>query len=322
MREYAFELRLCARLEERFPGTVARQIGASVGGERVMDSVVVTPGPEFDARAAITSHTIPPVVLEAEVGRRWTPVTDAFDGPPGRARSLAERGVESGFLEREFRDGTDCVRAAARYPDWIGELVGFEHKPDLGKPGGLYTQLRKDASLALLDAVVLTTESYVTGAHLNRIPPEIGVWRVDFDRPDPVETVREPTALNADGPGIQIEARGVGKSDVRPVTTDEKARQRRRVAERAYGKGWRPRFPGCARVERGAEAGATLPYCPWKGRLVNPNADCGPGCAGFEDGAPPETDPRAERAARTDWVADPDGARTEQARLGGWTSDK
>ena len=318
MREYAFELRLCARLEARAPGTVARQVGASVGGERVMDSVVVTPGPAFDERTVITPDTIPPSVIEAGVSRRWTPVTDAFAGPPGRARSLAERGVESEFLERERRNGTDCVRAVARYPDWFDELVGFEHKPDLGSPGDLYTQLRKDASLALLDSVVLTTESYVTGAHLNRIPPEIGVWRVDFECEEPIEVVREPTELDADGPGLQIESREAGKSDVRPVTSEEKARQRRRVAERAYGKGWRPRFPACARVEQGEEAGATLPFCPWKGRVVNPNADCGPDCAGFEEGAPPETDPTGERAERTDWVADPDGARTEQARLGGW----
>jgi hypothetical protein len=321
VREYGFELRLCARLERRYEGVVARQVGAAVGGERVMDSVVVTPGPEFEKRARITDGTVPPAVLEADVGVRWTPVTRAFGGPAERADALAERGVEAGFLEREFREGTDCVRAACRYPDWFDELLGFEHKPDLSRPGDLYTQLRKDTSLGLLDSVVLTTASHVTGAHLNRIPPEIGVWRVDFEAEEPIEVVREAESL-PEGAGLQIEARRAGKAEVRAVSAAEKARQRRRVAERAYGKGWRPGFPACARVERFEEAGAALPFCPWKGEFVNPNADCGVECAGHEPAAPPETDPDAERAARTAWVADPEGARTEQARLGGWRSDK
>jgi len=321
VREYGFELRLCARLERRYPGVVARQLGAAVGGERVMDSVVVTPGPEFEARTRLTPQTIPPVVIEADVGVRWTPVTDAFDGPPARARTLAERGVESGYLESTVKEGTDCVRAVARYPDWVGEILGFEHKPDLDRPGDLYTQLRKDASLALFDEVILTTESYVTGAHLNRIPSEIGVWRVNMENSG-IEVVREPTPLDVDGPGLQVVERRAGRTDVRPVSEREKARQRRRTAERAYGKGWRPAFPACARVEAEKEVGATLPHCPWKGRVVNPNADCGADCAGHREGAPPEADLETERAARTDWVATPAGGRTEQSRLGGWTTNK
>lgn len=337
MREYGFELRVCARLERRFEGVVARQVGTATGGERVMDAVVVSPGPEFGERAAITPETIPPAVVEAGVGLTWTPVTDAFDGPPERARHLAERGTEVGFLERARRGGRDVVRQVARYPDWVGEMGGVENKPDLGRPGDLSTQLRKDVSLGLLDWVVVATESYVTGAHLNRIPPEVGVWRVDPDvdpGPDsttdsnsdsddrePIEVVREPDPLDPESPGLQVEARHPGRTDLRPVSAATKARQRRRAAERAYGKGWRPALPACASARAEAEADSEcLPGCAWKDRLVNPAAECGQGCPGYEPADPPDADldPEAERARNTAWVADPEGRTRRQAGLDRW----
>lgn len=321
MREFAFELRLCAHLEaaaerRKTEKIVARQLGTSVhAANRVMDVVVVEAGPDFEERVRLSPDTIPDAAIESAAGvGRWTPVTDAFDGPPERARRLAERAVEARFFERERRGGRDVVRQAARYPaGWFGRLVGVENKPDLGDPGDLREQLRKDASLGLLDAVVVATESYVTGAHRNRIPDPVGVWRVNFDAPDPVEVVREPTPLAPDEPGVEVVERRSDRTDVRVVSPAAKARARRRVAERAYGKGWRTHgFPGCAEA---AVEDAGLPFCAWKARLVDAERECGPDCPGFDPADPPDADLDAEREHRTPWVANPDGGAREQAGL-------
>jgi hypothetical protein len=317
VREAAFELRLCAHLERR-PGVVARQLGASVGGtHRVVDVLRVEPGPSFEERVALSSDTIPPLAVEsdASVGE-WRAVTDVFDLPPARARDLAARAVEAGFFERTYRDGREVVRQAARYPeDWAGRLVGVENKPDLGAPGDLATQLRKDVSLGVLDAAVLATESYVTGAHLNRIPPEVGVWRVDVADPDPVTVVRDPEPLSPDEPGVQVVERRPERTEVRVVDAAAKARQRRRMAERAFGKGWRPAaMPSCARVSAASEAGTPLPDCEYESRVVDPAAECGPECPGHEAAAPPDYDPAAERSRRTAWRPDA-GSGREQAGL-------
>lgn len=322
MREFDFELRLCARLERDYP-VVARQLGTSVhaAGGRIVDVVCLTRGPEFDARAELTPEAIPAAAIEADVGvGRWRRVTEAFDGPPARARALAERGVEAGFLERARRDGHAVVRQVARYPDWVGDLVGVENKPDLGRPGDLEAQLRHDVSLGLLDYAVLATESYVTRAHLNRLPDAVGVWRVDADTGDPIEVVREPTRLDASEWGLEPGERHAGRWAVRPVSPDAKAIQRLRVAERAYGKGWRTyELPACANAERGAEAGAaTLPHCAYEGRLVDAASECGPDCPGYEADEPPDGDFAGERAARQAW--DPEAGRArEQSGLGRWT---
>ncbi|MFB6121284.1 MAG: DUF5787 family protein [Halobacteriaceae archaeon] len=316
MREAAFELRLCAHLERR-DGVVARQLGASVGGgHRVMDVVRVTPGPEFGKRVALSADTIPPAAVAADASvAEWRAVTDAFDLSPSHARAVAERAAEAGFFETTVRDGTMQVRRAARYPDWAGSLVGVENKPDLGTPGDLATQLRKDVSLGLFDRVILATESYVTGAHLHRIPEAVGVWRVDFDAEDPIDVVREPSPLTPDTPGIQVVERHANRTEIRVAHAEAKARQRRRVAERAYGKGWRPAaFPDCARVAPTVEAETPLPDCDFEGRVVAPGADCGPDCPGHEAAPAPAYDPEAERERRTAWRADAGQAR-EQSGL-------
>jgi hypothetical protein len=320
VREFGFELRLCAHLE-RDGDVVARQLGASVGGHhRVMDVVRVEPGPEFDSRVALSAETIPPAAVEAGVGTTWTPVTDAFEGPPARARALAERAVEVGFLERDRREGRDVMRQATRYPEWFSRLVGIENKPDIADDS-LPPQLRRDIALGLFDAVVVATESHVTRAHLNRLPEQVGVWRLDFDRPNPVEVVREPTPLSPAEPGLQVLDERPGRTEVRPVRAEQKARQRRRIAERAYGKGWRAPFPACERVEPREAGDATLPYCPWKGRLVDAGADCGPDCGGHEPAEPPGIDLAAERAEQTPWEPDPEGRARRQVGLDEWARD-
>ncbi|WP_435100468.1 DUF5787 family protein [Halarchaeum sp. P4] len=325
MREFGFELRLCAHLERDYP-VVSRQLGTSVraAGGRIVDVVCLTRGPDFDARTELTPATIPPEILAADVGvGRWRRVTDAFDGPPARARSLAERGRDAGFLELARRDGHEVVRQTVRYPDdWVGDIVGIENKPDLDTPGNLADQLRHDVSLGVLDYAILATESYVTRAHLNRLPDEVGVWRVDVDDTDPIEVVREPTRLDRDDWGLEPGETHPGSREVHPVSPDAKAIQRRRVAERAYGKGWRTyELPGCANIDPdwGAEAGIeTLPFCAYKDRLVAAASECGPDCPGYEETEASDVDFDAERAARQAWTPE-SGSVRHQSGLDRWT---
>jgi len=323
MREFAFELRLCAHLE-REDGVVSRQLGSSVHGVggRIVDAVVVEPGPAFDERADLTPHEIPTEAIEADVGvGRWRRVTDAIDGPPERAHAVAERAEEAGFFELGRESGQRVARQVARYPDdWFGRVRGIENKPDLGTPGDLEAQLRFDAALGLLDEAVLATESYVTRAHLNRIPPEIGVWRVNFDSENPIEVVREPEALDPEDWGVEILDEAGLKTDIAVCSPAEKRAKRRRMAERAYGKGWRTYTqPPCERAESGAEAGAGgLPYCAFKNRLVDAASECGPECSGYEPGDPVEVDLDSERATRTPWKPDA-GARRRQSGLDKWS---
>lgn len=321
MREFPFELAMCAHVERATDSVVSRQIGGSVHvpANRIVDVLAVEPGPEFAARAAITSETIPDAAIESDVGtgkaKYWK---DAFDSDSEYTKAAVERAVDVGFFEHERRGGREYVRQTARYPNWFDRLVGIENKPDLADPGALETQLRKDVSLGLLDEVVLATESYVTRAHLNRIPSEVGVWRVDWDAPhgERVDVIREPTPLAPDESGVELIEERVSRTDVRVADSTEKARQRRRMAERAYGKGWRPdEFPACAEIENWSFAGSGgLPYCQWKGRVVNP-ASCGSDCPGHDPADPPDVAVDEERAARTPWVADPAGRARRQAGL-------
>ncbi|WP_435117937.1 DUF5787 family protein [Halolamina sp. C58] len=313
--EVAFELALSAHLEAATDWVVARQLGAAVEnpGARVMDTVGVVPTDAVTDRAAITSETIPPLAIEGAVGAgEAVAVTDALDCSTERAEAVAEHAAELGFFERERRGGRTYVRQTTRYPDWIDRLVGVENKPDLGRPGDLDFQLRFDVELALFDEVWLATESYVTGAHLNRIPDSVGVWRFDPETGER-ETVREASPLPVDEPGIELRAEEALRTDIRLVSADAKARQRRRIAERAWGKGWRPdAFPGCTRC---STTDAGVPYCAFHDRPVAPSMDCGSDCPGYESGEAPGVDPDAVRDERSQWVRDPAGVARRQTGL-------
>jgi hypothetical protein len=313
VREYGFELALCAHVERGMGGIVARQLGTAVHGRRVMDVVRVEPGPDFAERAAITADTIPPLAVESDLGPgQARDPADAFDCHPEAAAEAVEAGLDCGFLERERRGGRTYLRQTVRYPEeWYGDLLGIENKPDLDRPGALETQLLTDVHLALLDRVVLATASHVTGAHLNRIPEAVGVW--EFDPATGERTVvRDPEPLPTGEPGVEIVDRSPARTDVRIATADAKALARRRIAERAYGKGWRPAMPACGRVDPDADG---LPFCPWHGRVVDPARECGPDCEGHDPADPPAVDREALRAERTPWEPDPAGRKRRQSRL-------
>jgi hypothetical protein len=315
VREYAFELALCSHLEHVTDWIVARQLGGSVAapGGRIVDVVGVVPGDGFDRRAAITAETIPPLAIESDVGVGTAVKPErAFDCSAEVARRIAEEAVDVGFFEADQRGGRRLVRRATRYPDdWFSNLVAIENKPDLGSPGDLESQLRTDASLALFDRAILATESYVTRAHLNRVPDAVGVWRFDPER-GTREVVREPADLDIGETGVEpVDARPL-RTEVAFVSGEEKARVRRRVAERAYGKGWRPDPPECAHATVTDDG---RPYCEQFGRVVDPGSECGDGCQSFSTDDPPAVDRAALRDERTPWVREPAGVVRRQTGL-------
>ncbi len=314
--EFGFELALCAHLEAETDAVIARQLGGAVAepGSRIVDVCLLKPGPAFDRRTAITAETIPLEAIESDVGTGAAvrPRT-AFECHPDRARSVTDRAIDIGFFEAERRGGRRYVRQATRYPErWFDGLVAIENKPDLGRPGDLERQLRLDVSLALFEQVILATESYVTRAHLNRLPPEVGVWRFDTDARE-LTVIREPEALPVEESGVEPIAYNALSTDIETVTPDAKRRKRLRIAERAYGKGWRTYdMPACEHAEATA---AGLPYCAAYDRLVDPATDCGPDCPRHESAGPPAIDLAALRDDRSPWVGDPDGVVKRQAGL-------
>ena len=312
--EYRFELALCAALESP-DCVVARQLGSGITrpGTRIVDVCVLRPGPNFDARAAISPDRIPSTAIEAAVGPgEAVPVAEAFDCSPERATDIADAAVEAGYLERERRHGRDVVRATTRYPaDWIGSLTAIENKPDLGRPGDLEAQLRYDVALGLFDTVVLATASYVTRAHLNRIPESVGVWRFDAETGE-YEVVREATPLSPDEPGVEIREERALRTDISLVSPAAKTRKRRRIGERAYGKGWRPSPPACTHAQTTVDG---RPYCGYFDRVVDPSRECGGDCPAFESGSPPSIDRDRLRTSRTAWVADVDAGVRRQTGL-------
>lgn len=324
MSEFAFELALCSQLERERNAIVARQLGGGVHdpGGRVLDTVLVEPGPEFDQRAAITDQTIPNAAIDAAVGPgRFRPQRDALDSDGSYAERTIDRAVDIGFFERRRIDGAPQVRQVTRYPDdWFGELIAIEHKPDLGRPGALKTQLRTDVSLGLADQVVLATASYITGAHCNRLPEEVGLWRIhrkegsDAEGPEiDIEVLREAEQLPVDEPGVELLDRAPGKASIQIASADEKQRARRQIAERAYGKGWRTYdLPACSQIDPTPDG---RPYCAWAGDVVDPASDCGPDCPGHDPADPPAVDADTLRAERSPWVADPDGCTRRQSGL-------
>lgn len=317
MNEFRFELALASHLEATTDAIVARQLGGAVAnpGNRIVDLVVVEPGPEFDERAKISSRTIPPRAIEADVGPGQPVPRRNVLGGGEYARGTIEAAVNAGYFRVERRGGQEYVRATTRYPDqWFDRLVAVENKPDLGSPGELQRQLTHDVALGLFDEIVLATESYVTRAHLNRLPPSVGVWEFDPETGD--RTIRRKSdTLEVGRPGVEPTERRSLRTDIAIIDADEKRRQRRRIAERAYGKGWRPdpsTYPSCEHAETTPDC---RPYCCEYEKVVDPASQCGRACPKYAPGAAPAVNVSAVRADRTPWIADPPGVRRRQSGL-------
>jgi len=315
-QEFAFELALCAHLEAATEWVLSRQLGAAVerSGRRIMDVVGVVPGPAFDDRARITAEAIPVRAVESDVGVGEAVARHRAVRESDQLHDVAvDTAIEVGFFEPERRKTHEYVRQTTRYPDgWFDRLVGIENKPDLGDPGALGRQLRTDVSLGLFDSVILATESHVTRAHLNRIPTEVGVWRFDPETRKR-EVIRAPTPLSTGSHGVELVEERPLETEIKVVGADAKARARRRVAERAYGKGWRTYdTPACAHAEVTDDG---RPYCTQFDRVVDPTRACGTDCDARDPGVAPEVDADALRDARTPWEGNPPGVRRRQSGL-------
>lgn len=316
MRERALEFALCATIEQERADLVSRQLGGAVAapGRRVLDIVAIETTAAVTERAAITPAAIPTALVTGPLGPgRARPPHEATPDTPEQTLRLVDRGLEIGFLERTYRDDRALIRQVTRYPDWIDRIVGIEVKPDLRSPGALIDQLRTDVALGVLDAVVLATTSYVTAAHLHRLPDPVGVWRVDEDGGITVE--REPKPLDPGDHGVELRDRTPGRTDVEIVSPADKHAARIQIAERAYAKGWRHfPVPDCANVTLDSTP-TTIPYCVALERPVDPETACGPDCQAHEPAPAPSFDPDADRARETPWRPDPPGRRRRQASL-------
>lgn len=316
MTEGAFEVAVCAHLENKRDGIIARQLGGgvSVPSNRVLDTVVIEPGMEFDKRTKLTDSTIPPVAIESSIGPgRASPAMPAFDCHPRRAKRIIDRAVEVGFFERERRGSRTVIRQVDRYPDWVGSLMGIENKPDLDKPGALQRQLRIDVALGLLDRVVLATESHITAAHEKRFPNPVGIWQVTRNDDGVIDNVDvHRVAKPLDGGGVEVLEEHPGRTDIDIVDDESLAQARRRVAERAYGKGWRPTlYPSCSSM---SPSDTGIPYCEYYKSVVDPNR-CGQDCPGYKSSHHPNIAVEEMRDALSGWVADPPGMTRQQSAL-------
>ena len=313
--EFGFEVSLCSHLEATTDWIIARQLGAAVAvpGNRIIDICCVVPNALIDTRTQITPHSIPTAAIDSAVGPGdavyWR---DAFDCHPDRARTITEHAIDIGFFEVERNGGRRYVRQAVRYPQWYDRLIGIENKPDLSRPGKLEQQLRLDVSLGIFDEVILATESYVTRAHLNRIPDEVGVWRFDPQSGDRT-VIRDPQTLPTTETGVELRENHSLKTDIALITAEQKQRKRKQLAERSYGKGWRTYdFPACV---HGAAQDGALPYCTHYGCIVDAATDCGGSCPAFDRGDVPTVDTAAIRDDRSPWVQQPDGIARTQSGL-------
>ncbi|MFC7166540.1 DUF5787 family protein [Halospeciosus flavus] len=296
--EFGFELRFCAWAERAWDAhadsddfVVARQLGTR--GRR-WDTVIVESTPEaLRERAALGADTLDPDLqfLAEHAPAEWAWYRDALPDPgyPWRyVRQAIHRGAARGVVEKRRNGNRIQIRRVGPYPDWVERLVAVEHKPDLDASAArdLADQLERDVALGLADEVWLATEA--TGARvepalLEEMPVEVGILVFDPVAGD-VEVVWYPRSLDPDAPGERV--RG-GESE--SVDADRKAELRARIAERAYGRGWRHYVdnvrPDCRHFHlRRADTGY-VPACGAKG-CEQSESECGSSCPEFEPEPP------------------------------------
>lgn len=309
--EFVFELHACRWAELAWPPgdrhhdgpiLVARQLGSQW---RRWDTIVLEcrKGAFADRSQFGTRHLdgdLLHVVRHAPVDWAW--YRDALPKPdyPWRyVREAVHEAADRGILEARKRDGRIECRRRFPYPDWVERIIAIEHKPDLeaSAADALAEQLEYDVALGLADEVWLatqTTDERVPPALVEAMPVEAGILSLDPEGLT-AEVLWHPRPLEADQPGTRILERASGSrmdqsaSRVEFVAGHEKQDLRRRIAERAYERGWRAVIdamrPDCRHFELAADTLTHEPYCAAKDRAQRA-AECRQSCASFEPEPP------------------------------------
>ncbi|MFC6825720.1 DUF5787 family protein [Halopelagius fulvigenes] len=304
--EFGFELLVCRWAEESWPPDgerdsavlVARQLGTK---RRRWDTVVVEcDSAGLAARAAFGDRTLDSDLLHVvrNAPEEWAWYRDALPHPgyPWRyVRAAVHRAAGRGVVEKRRRGNRIEIRRIAPYPDWVRRIVAVENKPDLDASAAraLSDQLERDVETGLADEVWVATTATgrrVEPALLEDVPVEVGILTMSFD-PD------ERAWATAD-----VEWH---PSDVTPADDDaDRETTRLKLAERAYGKGWRSFHetmrPDCRHFElrrfggvtgrspvgcRGSLGSVLVPHCAAKGRSQTA-AECAGSCPDFEPEPP------------------------------------
>jgi hypothetical protein len=311
VKEFGFELRVCAWAERRWPpdrddepvALVARQLGTR---RRRWDTVVVeTTREALDRRAPFGEERLDSDLLHVarNAPGSWTYYRDALPDPgyPWRyVREAVHRAADRGFVETRKRGNRIELRRRYRYPDWVDRLVAIENKPDLDAAAAraLSAQLEFDVALGLADEAWLATEATgadVEPALLEEIPVEVGILAVSEGSDGwGAEPVWNPRSLAVEAPGTRILDRpDGGEADASAARFEYadpewKRDKRLEIAERAYERGWRA-YAGTMRPDcrhfRVQEPAGPFPRCAAKEREQTA-AECSADCAAFEPEPP------------------------------------
>ncbi|QLC33863.1 hypothetical protein EFA46_006500 [Halarchaeum sp. CBA1220] len=296
--EFGFELRVCAWAERHWTPAepdsrvlVARQLGTQ---RRRWDTVIVEADPEgVRTRAALGERELDPELLSLarHAPGEWTYYRDALPDPDYGWRYVREavhRASARGVLEERKRSNRIEIRRVAPYPDWVRRIVAVENKPDLDASAArdLAAQLERDVALGLADEVWVATRADETRALVTEMPTAAGV--LTFGGETEATVAWHPRSLDPDATGVRVTAHG-DPTEFEYVPPEEKRETRRRVAERAYGRGWRSYVetmrPDCRAFDLRRAAEGYVPYCHAKEREQTA-AECAGSCAEFSPEPP------------------------------------
>ncbi len=313
MKEFGFELRVCAWAERNWPlgfdrrsddtvTLIARQLGTK---HRRWDTVIIeTTQDGLRRREPFGDDRLDSDLLHiaANAPSSWEYYREALPDPgyPWRyVREAIHRAADREFIETRRSGNRIEIRRRYRYPDWIDRIIAVENKPDLDRSAArqLAAQLEYDIAIGLADEVWLATaesNDEIEAALLEEIPVEAGILAVSEGsetwRADPIW---HPRQLGVDEYGTRILERpdtnsGASAARFEYADPDWKRTKRLEIAERAYERGWRSYAdtmrPDCRHFELRDPAGP-FPWCGAKGRPQTA-AECSGRCGSFEPEPP------------------------------------
>jgi hypothetical protein len=306
VKEFGFELRVCAWAERNWPldgdepVIVARQLGTR---HRRWDVVIIeTTDDALARREPFGDERLDSDLLHVarNAPSSWAYYRDALPDPgyPWRhVREAVHRAAERGFIETRRSGNRIEIRRRYRYPEWADRIVAIENKPDLDRSAArrLATQLEHDVALGLADEVWLATEATdgdTERALLEAMPVEAGILAVSTETDSwRAEPIWNPRQLDVTAPGTRILERpddDLSAARFEYADPDWTETKRLEIAERAHERGWRSYVdtmrPDCRHFELEDPTGP-FPRCGAKGRPQTA-AECSGRCSAFEPEPP------------------------------------